>query len=383
MRITCVLGPYLPVPPALGGAVERVWQNLCSQFARKGHDVTLISRQFSNYPHYELHEGVRYLRIPSTDAPSSKVFYRICDAVYATRVACMLPRSDITITNSVSLPLLLPRSRAGSIYVSVARFPKGQMGIYRRAHRLQAVSRAVADAIRSQSPATSDRVRVIPNALSSTFSNLSARANAVRTQEILYVGRIAREKGLDILIRAFLKLPNQSEWTLTLIGPDAAAAGGDGPNFLNELKDICGYERKNIRFEPSIFDEQTLAARISSASIFVYPSVAERGESFGLAPLEAMACGCAVVVSNLACFRDFVVEGSNALVFDHRDPTGAPLARVLCTLIDQPELRAQLSASAVKTARDFHSNHVADLFLRDFDELISSRSIAPISGCQI
>jgi len=300
------------------------------------------------------------------------MLYRLFDLAYACRVAAMLPASDITITNSVSLPLVLPRNRAGKIYVSVARFPKGQMALYRRADRLQAVSQAVANAIRQQSPAIADRVRVVPNALSATFSAAEADAGATRRKEILYVGRIAREKGLDLLIRAFLLMPANTEWTLTLLGPADAAGGGDGGGFLEELRCAASALGDRIRFEAPIYDERALAARMQAAAIFVYPSVAEEGESFGMAPLEAMACGCAVVVSALDCFRDFVVDGGNAVVFDHRDRTGNCLARSLQNLAERPEVRIQLGREARQTARDFSPEKVADLFDRDFIELVGA-----------
>src|SRR6516162_1672033 len=133
MRITCVLGPYLPVPPLRGGAVERIWQSLCVEFARLGHEVTLISRRYDNLPIEEVSSGVRYIRVRSTDAPSSKLLYRLFDIAYAVLICAVLPVSDVTITNSVFLPLFIPRRRAGKIYISVSRFPKGQMAFYRRA----------------------------------------------------------------------------------------------------------------------------------------------------------------------------------------------------------------------------------------------------------
>jgi len=369
MRITCVLGPYLPVPAVLGGAVERVWQNLTGQFAKKGHDVTLISRRYADFPIAETIESVRYLRVPSRNVPRSRVLYRLFDAVYAARVAAILPPSDVTITNSVALPLVLPGKRAGKIYVSVARFPKGQMAIYQRAHRLQAVSKAVADAISRQTPSVVDRVRVLPNALSTIFSSLEDSGCRTRNNEILYVGRIAREKGLELLIRAFLALPNPNSWTLTLLGPVDSYAGGDGPEYLDELKQLASSRPGRIRFEEAIFHEELLAARMQQAAIFAYPSVAELGESFGMAPLEAMACGCAVVVSGLDCFRDFIEDGVNGLVFDHHDPSGRPLTMLLQALVDQPHQRRQLASEAFRTAQKFSADKVADLFISDFSEL--------------
>ena len=44
MKITIVLGAFFPVPPLLGGAVEKVWFALGPEFVRRGHEVVQISR---------------------------------------------------------------------------------------------------------------------------------------------------------------------------------------------------------------------------------------------------------------------------------------------------------------------------------------------------
>jgi glycosyltransferase involved in cell wall biosynthesis len=370
MRITCVIGPYLPVPPLRGGAVERIWQNLCAEFARMGHDVTLISRRFGDLPNEETRDGVHYLRVPSTDAPKSKLLYRLFDAAYALRVSAVLPYSDVTVTNSVSLPLLIPRRRAGKIYVNVNRFPKGQMALYRRADRLQAVSQAVAEAISRQSPAISARVKVVPNALSASFTRLREPLRGLRNKEILYVGRIAREKGLDLLVRAFrLIAKERTDWSLSIVGPWEETAGGDGPAYYRSLQSLAFLYPESIKFEEPIYDEAALVRRMQQASVFVYPSVAEHGEAFGMAPLEAMSSGCATVVSDLDCFRDFLRDGENGIIFDHRDASGVDLARAFERLMDSPDLCDALGATAVRACKAFDVERVAQLFVTDFTEL--------------
>lgn len=373
MRITCIIGPYLPVPPMRGGAVERIWQNLCSEFARMGHDVTLISRRFGDLPSEETRNGVLYKRVRSTDAPKSRLLYRLFDIVYAARACAALPPSDVTITNSVSLPLFIPRGRAGKIYVSVARFPKGQMPLYARSDRLQAVSQAVADAMLQQSPSMAQRIKVVPNALSETFTRLREPFRGSRKSEILYVGRIAQEKGLDLLIQAFLKIPGHPNWRLTLLGPSDVADGGDGAEFRKELEALGRSARGRVGFEAAIFNEAALVARLRKAEIFAYPSIAEQGESFGMAPLEAMACGCAVVVSALACFRDFITDGDNGLVFDHRNNGETALANTLKRLMDAPDLREALGTTAISTSKHFDLERVAQLFIADFAGLTANR----------
>ena len=135
MRITIVLGPFYPVPPVRGGAVEKVHFLLAGAYQAAGHDVTIISREYNGFANDERVNGVRYLRIRSSDRSSSLAINLALDFCYALRAARSLPQSDITITNSFFLPLLLRHRTAGKIYVHVARFPKHQMFLYSRADR--------------------------------------------------------------------------------------------------------------------------------------------------------------------------------------------------------------------------------------------------------
>lgn len=371
MRITCVLGPFLPVPPVRGGAVERIWLNLCTEFAARGHDVTLISRRFEGTPDEEVVEGVRFIRVASADAPKRKLAYRALDVVYAMRVCRALPVSDITITNSVSLPLFIPRSRAGKIYMSIARFPKGQMGLYRRVDRMQAVSTHVARAIVQQSPSLERLVTSIPNAISTVFAQALSTDRGPREREIVFVGRVAREKGIDLLIRAFaLVCRDAPDWRLTIIGPHEVTLGGDGEGYLAELKALATGLQTPLAFAGPIFEETELARRFKRSDVFVYPSIAAKGEALPLAPVEAMACGCAVVLSSLDCFKDYFIDGENGLAFSQDDATGVDLAAKLRRLLGDAALRDRLGRSAVETARRYTREAVATTFLTDFESVV-------------
>jgi glycosyltransferase involved in cell wall biosynthesis len=375
MRINCVLGPFLPVPPLMGGAVERIWQNLCVEFAAQGHQVILISRCYGELPPQEVVSGVQYIRVRSANAPKSKLLYRILDVLYAARVCLMLPKGDLTITNSVSLPLIIPRRRAGRIYVSVARFPKGQMGFYRRVDRLQCVSSHVAHSVSQQSPSVSALVKTIPNAISSVFASALEDRRNPRSKEILFVGRIAKEKGIDILLRAFALVHRSfPEWRLTIIGPHEVELGGDGEKYLAELVSLSNKIGAPASFVGPIFDEAALVGRMKNCEIFVYPSVAAKGEALPLAPVEAMACGCAVVVSSLDCFNDYLVDEVNGLIFNVSDASGSDLAEKLLLLVGEEELRKDLGTEAVRTARQFTCANVASQFLEDFATVVHTNS---------
>ncbi|MEJ0061031.1 MAG: glycosyltransferase family 4 protein [Terricaulis sp.] len=371
MRITCVIGPFLPVPPALGGAVERTFLALCEEYAARGHEVTMISRRYRDFPRDETVRGVRHIRIPSFDAPKSKPLYRLLDVIYALRACQVLPQSDVTITHSVSLPLFIPKTRAGAVYVNVARFPKGHMGFYQRADRLQPVSNAIAEAVIEQSPAMAPRVKMIHSPLSHVFSDAIRNSRGPREKRIVYLGRIAREKGVELAIGAFANLAEQfPDWSLEIIGPWEHNQAGDGPEYLAELKALAqGPAADRISFAGPIYSQETLVERMRGAELFVYPSLAEKGEAFGIAPLEAMACGCATIVSGLECFQDFVRDGVNGVIFDHRANALANMTAACARLMSDEAERNAFGLAAMNSARNFSPSVIADRMLLDFAEL--------------
>jgi glycosyltransferase involved in cell wall biosynthesis len=371
LRITIILGPYYPVPTALGGAVEKVQLQLAEAYAAAGHDVTLISRQFADFPRNEVIAGVHHIRIPSFDRDRNHLANFLHDIVYSWRASRAIPVSDVTVTNGFSLPFFLPRQEAGRIYVHVARFPKRHFFLYRRADRFQAVSSAVAQAIVRQAPILAKKVIVIGNPLSLRYFTKTPKE-----PRIVYVGRIAREKGIDRLVQAFVAAVTgrrcAPEWSLRIVGPHAFEQGGDGLAYLEELKAIAAPVGEQCRFVGPIFSEDDLISEYAAASIFVYPTLAAKGEAFGLAPLEAMAAGCATIVSKLACFDDYVRNGVNALQLDFMAKDCVKqLDHQLTLLMNDPGRRDELGEAGRTKAEEFLSPIIAKKMLEDFECLLS------------
>jgi glycosyltransferase involved in cell wall biosynthesis len=369
MRITIVQGAFLPVPPILGGAVEKIWFALGKEFARRGHQVTHISRDHVTLKREELVEGVRHIRIPGFDTPRSLVRLKWRDLLYSRRAIKVLPEADILVTNTFWLPLLRPELKRGKLYVHVARYPKGQIKFYRKAVRLQTVSRAVKEAICREAPDLASRVIVIPYFMDSP-SVLCP--DSKRSTTILYVGRVHPEKGIHILLGAFERLSAEGlrNWKLRIVGPWEVKYGGGGEQYLETLHKQSQKFGHLVEWTGPVFDAEALAAHYRQSALFVYPSLAEHGESFGLAPLEAMAAGCPPVVSSLECFEDFVKPGLNGWSFNHRSADGATdLATVLERAITETDTLTRVRECALRTAQEFSLAKVADQFLSDFEEI--------------
>jgi glycosyltransferase involved in cell wall biosynthesis len=367
LKITILQGAFLPVPPALGGAVEKMWLALGKEFVRAGHEVVHVSRSYDGFSNTEQIDGVLHQRVRGYATPTSGIYLKWLDLLYTLRARAVVPTdSDIVVTNTFWAPILLAASLRRRSLVDVQRMPKGQIRWYKQAARLRANSTPVGEAICRELPAEEhQRMVMIPNPL--PFANLPSVALASKQPVFLYTGRIHPEKGLDLLLHAFRRLP--PGWRLRIVGPWQVAAGGGGEAYLRTLQQLA--EGQSVEFVGPIYDMQVLNGYYAEAAVFVYPSVAEQGETFGLAPLEAMAWGCVPVVSALACFRDFIEPDINGLVFDHRQQQAEEaLAEKLRQLQQNIELRNTLAEQAVHV-RDSHSTaYIAAEFLAEFEHIL-------------
>ena len=374
MKITIVQGAFLPVPPLRGGAVEKIWFALGKEFVRRGHEVTHISRRFEGLPRTEVIEGVRHIRAGGFDTPRRLVVLKLLDLFYSLRVRLLLPPADIVVTNTFWLPMLIRSQRVGKLYVHVARYPRGQMRFYRHAARLQTVSEPIKSAIISEVPDCAAKVRAIANPLSDAPPPGMRTDAHPRGKRLLYAGRIHPEKGIHLLVEAMGLLAGTipPEWKLSVVGPWEANAGGGGKSYFEELKRIAQPVADRVEFTGPVYDSGQLASFYQMASLFVYPSLAEKGETFGVAPLEAMSHGCPALVSDLACFRDFLEDDGNGFIFDHRAPHPAEvLAAKIRELIQDPVRLERAGEDAVLTAQRFSVDRIAGIYLDDFQSLLA------------
>jgi len=373
MRITILQGPFLPVPPLLGGAVEKMWFELGKQFSTYGHSVVHISRAFEELDQEEYINGVRHIRIKGFNAIPWQFIRNILDLLYTLRALSVLPVADVIVTNTFWSPLIIPllSKRFGRVVVDVQRMPKGQIALYFGASCLRANSTAVAQAIRTEVPYLANRIATIPNPLPFLPPPPVQRE---RLPVLLYAGRLHPEKGISLLLDAFAIAYSHamSGWSLRLVGPDDVSAGGGGQPWLRRLLSQPHLTGLPIECLGPLFVKEDLLTQYYEAALFVYPSLAERGETFGLAPLEAMACGSVPIVSSLACFLDFITPGVNGSVFDHLSADPAPaLAKEMIALATQPNLRMSMASAALEVGVTHHPTRIAAEFLDCFRKLCS------------
>ena len=377
MKITIVMGFFLPVPPVAGGAAEKSWHRLALEFARRGHDVTVISRRWSGWPDLETKDGVTHLRIHGFNHTKKLWLNLTLDFIWNLRVFFRLPRADIVVVNSVSLPCWLGwlRPSAGRVIVMPGRMPKGQFRVYNHVARVMATSTPVLASVIHENARWADCSRVYGYPVNAALFS-GPRPSETDTVTLGFIGRIHREKGLDLFVDALVLLSARHlpSWRVLLCGPVDVPRGGSGPGYRDSLalrlNTVLAANR--VTFAPPEFDEAALARRYREIDVFCYPSLAAQGETFGVAVVEAMAAGAVPVVSDLECFRDFVRPGSNGEIFDHtRADATVRLAEILAKLISDSSLRNSLAAQACLDAKTYDFPVYAERLLADLDSIVS------------
>lgn len=182
-------------------------------------------------------------------------------------------------------------------------------------------------------------VNVVPLALRSM-----PLVDCQRERRLVYIGRLHREKGVDLLLRAFAAVGHEfPDWRVTVIGT--------GPE--RQPLDLLASELEitdRVEFLEPVVNVESWMAR---AGIVVLPS---RAEAFGNVMLEAMAMGAPVIGTECPGPRALIDDGHNGRIVPVDDPV--ELARAMTELMSQSELRARLGREALKVREKFQQESV-------------------------
>lgn len=371
MKITIITSPFLELPPDAIGAIERRWFNVSGVLAKKGHDVVMIAKRgatkLEDEPHF------RRIYIKGFSRTGSVYKDIVLDFFYSLRALWTMPKTDVLVCNTFWSPILAPlmaKFKYRKLVYNVARFPKGHLKLYKRVDDFVCTSRAVELAMLKMHPQFAAKTHVVSNPIDTVVFSPSEPI-AVDSMRIGYHGRISREKGLHILAKAARALQEEfPNLKLRFIGPVAKARGGEGEEFQREIEALAP---GMIEWLEPISDRAKLAQSLRECALYCYPSVAEKGETFGVSPLEAMGLGLPTVVSNLECFSDFVEDGVNAVRFNHRvaDPV-EELRATLKMLLRNQELREKIGLAAGSSSRQFSTEAIAERWVNRFEEILNA-----------
>jgi starch synthase len=197
-----------------------------------------------------------------------------------------------------------------------------------------------------------DRVRVVYNGIDPVAYSPVEATDVVERLGVdlsvpyaVFVGRITRQKGLAHLLRAARDLPGQL--VLLAGAPDTPQIAAETADLVASLRAV----REGVVLVSEMLPKADVAQVLSHATVFVCPSVYE---PLGIVNLEAMACGTAVVASDVGGIPEVVDDGVTGLLahLDPDDPAAfeRDLAAAVAALLDDPGRAAAMGRAGRERA---------------------------------
>jgi len=386
--------PYFPPAYAFGGPVKAVYQ-VSRELVKRGHKVVVYTSDVKDFDSrlntnpFKVVDGIMvhyYPNLAMMPVKKLKLFITPQLVSYARKD---VNRFDVihlheyrTFQNIVvhyyarkygvpyvlqargSLPRIMAWRRSKWVYDVLFGYR-----LLRDAARVIALTQTEAQQYRAMG-VPEDKIAVIPNGIDlSEYANLPPKGSfrekfSVDDDKkiILYLGRIHKIKGLDILVRAYAYVVNKLGVNDGLL---VIAGGDDG--YLDELELLLNQLRTadNILLTGPLYGKDKLEAYVD-ADVFILPS---RYETFPNVVLEAYACSKPVIASNIQSISDIVIHGKTGLLF--RAGNVQELAEMIVYVLEHPEEARNMGHSARKLAEEkFSIDKVVDSLEVLYEEIL-------------
>lgn len=238
--------------------------------------------------------------------------------------------------------------REASLPVAVAVWlgEKRMLGAYRLVP-LQAISWSTKEDLIARG-FSAERIQVVYPGVDHRIYRPDPAVSRYERPTFVYLGRLKRYKGLDVLLRA-VALLRRAGWEGRLL----IAGAGDDAARLRRVAASEGIE-EGVEFLGFVTGERKMEL-LRRAWAVLYPSPKE---GWGLTNIEAAACGTPAIASDSPGLCESVASGKSGFLVAHEDP--AAWAARLRELTEHPELRERLGQGAIEHAGCFSWDRAAD-----------------------
>lgn len=358
------------------GGAERVCVTLCNHWADRGWDITLATfDDGSRPPFFHLSPRVRHVCLGLERRSTGLVHSVMNNARRVARLRKFVreekPGRILSFIDATNVLALIAAAGTGIPVVVSERVDPAHHAIpvaWRILRRL--VYRwAFAIAVQTRSSAAffpaawQKRIAVIPNPVPELAPGAAGALEPARARRsIVAMGRLERQKGFDLLLRAFASIaPTRPEWDLTILGEGSergALAAAISRLGLSGRIALPGRE-------------PDAAGALRRADLFVLPS---RYEGFPNALCEAMACGLPVIAFDCPSGpADIVRDGVDGRLVPAEDVDA--LAAALHELTGDAALRGAFGARAIEVATRFSLERIAAIWERVLEDGASPAAV--------
>jgi len=218
---------------------------------------------------------------------------------------------------------------------------------YEHADAIIAVSKGMREDVLAAYPSVSpERVHVVHNGIDTALYQPDPKIDVLEAHGIdpsrpyvLFVGRITRQKGVPHLVRAAAAFDENTQVVLCAGGADTPELDAEFRGLVAELQE----KRTGVHWIPEMLPREQVVQLLTHAAVFACPSVYE---PLGIVNLEAMACGTAVVASDVGGIPEVVQDSVTGLLvhYDENDTTAfeADLAARVNELVGNPDRAAAM-----------------------------------------
>lgn len=393
MKIAIIMPGNSPLPPTLGGAVENLTSMLIDENEKNGElDIVLFSayepaaeKLSREYRHtkfkyiktsgfiYFVKNSIFYLLNRIRGTYGGNLFIR--QVVGELKKA---PKFDAIIVENVPLYMPLLKGISGKKILHLHNdYIKKDMWegekIEKSTDALLAVSSFIAES--SQSLFNPEKIKVLNNAVDLQKFNSRRSESAKSIKEKLgikdgefvvgFFGRVIKEKGVKELISAFRTICDKIPAKLLIVGGSGFAKSKE-KNFYKTLRDSAK-DNKNIIWTGFI-DYKNLKDYYQISDIVCAPSTCN--EAFGMVALEAMGCGCPLIVSDAKGFQDAATPEC-AITARRGEKLEAEIADAIIALFKNPGLRESMRDAGIEQAKSFSKESYFKNFVKILGGIIA------------
>lgn len=340
------------------GGAERVLSAMANYWAEKNWNVSLITLSDDSSDHYSLHPDVRRIAL-AVMAPSANRWAAVSNnlrRLVAIRQAIRETKAPVVIAfgEHTNVLTLLATVRTSTCVIVSERNDPRHHRIGASWDRLRRMTYGLADALVVQTKGLvpwalthigGTRIRVIENAVTVPYDHRTTPRAETGHHVVLAMGRLMRQKGFDVLLRAFASVaPSFPEWSATIVGD-----GEECPRLTALAEDLGISDRLSMPGFTAVPRRAMMAS-----DIFVLSSL---HEGFPNVLLEAMAYGMPVISSDCPSGpSDIIHDGVDGILVPPGDVE--QLARALGQLMGDERLRLTLGKNAVAVRDRFQPEAV-------------------------